>query len=687
MPFIIDIHCDHLLITNIFPAFPAQLNLSHILTTYPNIKAEISDASDINVYSVAALDYVPVIVDLELSADKLLLYFSADIDNLEDKNFRITVGYESSSNDSTVFSNLYERFWGFNQTLSTAPQDICLASGAVYTKNTSIFAYDTLFYKGVRGYNGYGTCGVIPCLTYGVEFAIHLRIQKRNAGGIGTMYYMITYPHLNLIFKIIQSASNYLSINLQQAYNQNKSASVNINSWVDYSFHDVFFVVNFNMSTNSSIVKIYVDGYPVTVGFGGYWTGFSSTGNLDGSWKVSGEVSSQNYAVIDLLGIIPGPISAEYILTSANQYLNSGFWVVDDITENGNVVPPTPVAIIIGNKVNSLLIQQLKKQLGDDSEYTIPTVAEIVSEPEITELTLRKNTSGCLYAKNNNGDFPDPFVSGDELHWTKPSSRFELSISSGSLRCYYNSPYDDAFVMKNNQVEIQSKLCIYCSLESAVTAYKNFLGLGAHTEDVVHGIEDYVYFILRTNDSSYSCRIGEVVNSVNNSLDQLSPVSTPHGTYGFWLFVDDNDILAFDDFHQDELSGITNTLDSGLPGVVMYGGYAIAYLHDYFAMADRYITVIGLATGDSVELRKSNDDVIVSSSESGGVATLDIYKKAPIDFYKLVIVRDSIDIMEYVASAGDYICGGDEYELLTPRNILEEKVNSLLIQQFRKQYL
>jgi hypothetical protein len=302
-------------------------------------------------------------------------------------------------------------------------------------------------------------------------------------------------------------------------------------------------------------------------------------------------------------------------------------------------------------------------------------------------ITFNKLVSGCLYAKNNNGDFPDPFITTDTGHWDVPSSKYVLSVSAGRLRIYYSVGVNGSRTIRNNQVSSQSKTYVFASLESENNpSWTNFMGVAAHIQDITYHNENGILYYLRTNNTSTNTRIAEAINGSFTSLDYLPIVWKPHGTYVYWLFADGNNIAAFDDFHLTDLTGVSTVHDQGQPGLVPYGGYAVTFVNDYIVMTDRYLTVTGLLLGDVVELRKSNDDVITFANESSGIAVLDVYKEVITDIYKIVIVRNSQDAGEYVISTGDYICGGDVYETITPPSTIENKVNSLLIEQFRRQY-
>ena len=43
-------------------------------------------------------------------------------------------------------------------------------------------------------------------------------------------------------------------------------------------------------------------------------------------------------------------------------------------------------------------------------------------------ITFSKLVSGCLYARNNNGDFPDPFVTGEQI------SSFKEEMDSANVQ-------------------------------------------------------------------------------------------------------------------------------------------------------------------------------------------------------------------------------------------------------------
>lgn len=271
---------------------------------------------------------------------------------------------------------------------------------------------------------------------------------------------------------------------------------------------------------------------------------------------------------------------------------------------------------------------------------------------------LIRSSSGLLYGRDVT---INPFVTGDLAHWDKPSASFQLSISSGSLQCYYSVPTDDASVCRNNQVSPVSKLYVYASIEAVNNGYAPFIGVSAHVDDITYGIQDNLSILMR-NNAAYGTHVREVVDGAYNDLDNVG-TTAPYGTFDFWEYVDGSSVVAYDSFNTYDFSGTASTLVSGYPGIVLFGGFAVTRAHSYIAMSDRYVTVNNLNTGDTIEIRKSDDTVLASASESGGSASVDLYKVVIPDCNKVVVVRGAVDEFTYTVSAGEFICGGDVYTI------------------------
>lgn len=336
MPAIITVRCDHTLISTSFGDFPCQLNLSDILVSYPTIKAMITGASDINVFSVSAASYVDVYIDLQLANDKLLVYFSGAIDDISDKTFKVMIGYTASSNTYSVFSAYYDRFWGLNAPTNTATTDVCLATGNVLSKNTATFAYDALFYKGARGniLGGYATSPSIPSLVNVQKFTFEVKFEKRDTSSTGHSQFFVSYPSSNYYIIVDHSNLNRLRMQISNGSGTRIEAYVDTTTWVINQFYDAKFVVDLSQSTYTDKIKLYVDGSIEALTFGAFGTGLTHTHSSTNSVQFLGYLTTQEICIVDSIGIMDDIIDADYILTDANQYLDSDFWTITDVDDN-----------------------------------------------------------------------------------------------------------------------------------------------------------------------------------------------------------------------------------------------------------------------------------------------------------------------------------------------------------------
>lgn len=326
----IPITCNHLYVDGTYTDFPCQINLSYILSSYPNIKDAISTTSDINVID-SEDNYLPVYIDLDKLNDKLIVYFSGTVDNVSDKTFYVTIGYESSVNSYDVFSNYYNRYWGLNSATDTPTTDICLASGYVLNKNSCTFGNNSLFYKGGKSSAlVYAHTSAIPALVSAASFSIHLRFQKQDYSG-GYAFF-IRQAESDVNATSINTSGQYLYIVITKIPLV-KLAYIDTSGWSINEWYDVWFVVNLNELSDINKGKVYVNGYQVGVTFVDPWSGLTSTHSYNSTAKLMGESigGSYNPSIIDSIGVCSGVVSSGFILTSANQYLNSNFWSVGSI--------------------------------------------------------------------------------------------------------------------------------------------------------------------------------------------------------------------------------------------------------------------------------------------------------------------------------------------------------------------
>jgi PKD repeat protein len=344
-----NIRCNHNLVQSSFLLFPCQINLSSILIDYPAIKALISVPSDINVYDISGAAYVPVYIDLNLTYNKLLVYFQGAINNLADKTFRVTIGDVPSSNSYSVFSTYYERYWGLNAVDNTVTTDTCLASGAIMTKYTASFGHDAKFYKGGLGLTGLSTSPYIPCLVSANKFTFHLRFKKQDYSG-GYAFFIRQSQNDTYATSIATSGNNlYIIITNNPLV---KLAYIDTSGFSIGSWYDVFYVIDLTQPLHADKVKSYVDGLQVTVTFTSSWDGLTSTHSYQSIVHMLGEAitGANNPSIVDTIAVMPTCADEDFILTSANQYLNSNFWTI--IFINIGNVSAFPSKTFVNHKVN-----------------------------------------------------------------------------------------------------------------------------------------------------------------------------------------------------------------------------------------------------------------------------------------------------------------------------------------------
>lgn len=273
--------------------------------------------------------------------------------------------------------------------------------------------------------------------------------------------------------------------------------------------------------------------------------------------------------------------------------------------------------------------------------------------------TLVRNSSGLLYGRDS---VLNPFVAGDLAYWDAPLAAYSVSISSGRLRVSYPSTVSGPADFRNNQIPSRSKTYLFATHYAPDNGWDSYIGLAANQVDIGPPNQDYVQwaFFTRRSQTAY---LAEIVNGSSSTLNSLSTGYVNPGTYSFWMFADGVNMAIYDSYNTTDLTGVCSTLSSGTVGFMMGGWNSLIYCQTFIAMSDRYVTVNGLSTGDTVEIRKSDDTVLASGSESGGSATVDLYKVNITECNKVVIVRAAIDEYTYTVGAGDFICGGDEYEI------------------------
>jgi hypothetical protein len=329
----IDVTCNHSLVTGTYTHFPCQINLTPILVAYPDIKAEISAASDVNVYELSTGIYVPVYVDLYLPDNKLLLYFDGAINGSTNKTFRVTFGDVSSTNSYTVFSNYYDRVWKFNTPPSLNDLNTyCLASGTYLHQGGGQQHHSSQFYLSWRCNDKYCSTSAIPSVLLATQLTIHFRMIKYDMYPIGTGYFAFIDKDSDKKLHIYQNTSNDLYFYLLKGAIPIRMW-ISTSSWMIGKWYDIVIKLDFTALTDALRGRMYVDGVEFITNKNGPWSSYVDTGWLNGTYNhLLGELGANNGSWVDSIGFMPGLVSDEFIYTSANQYLfPDTFWTISNI--------------------------------------------------------------------------------------------------------------------------------------------------------------------------------------------------------------------------------------------------------------------------------------------------------------------------------------------------------------------
>lgn len=286
---------------------------------------------------------------------------------------------------------------------------------------------------------------------------------------------------------------------------------------------------------------------------------------------------------------------------------------------------------------------------------------------------IHKVSSGLLYGKYSYGPWPTPQVLAD---WDNPDVTnlvlSELTLNGGiMLRMQLINSYNLIIgVLRNNQVSGRSKVFIFTRTQPISGAPR--FGIAAHVGDIDPSTCSTVTGNAPSGYSS-TLNLQEIVSGSYVTLDSTSGVNVPLSTtVNCWFFVDGNSLEFFDDYTNLTLSASSVTLTNGQTGVWFSRWDSEVRLITFLAMTERFITVNGLSSGDTVEIRDRTDGLLTSASESGGSATLDLMEEVVTGCAKLVVVRSSIDYAQYTIGPQYWICGGDVFTIDNDISIIPE---------------
>lgn len=182
-----------------------------------------------------------------------------------------------------------------------------------------------------------------------------------------------------------------------------------------------------------------------------------------------------------------------------------------------------------------------------------------------------------------------------------------------------------------------------------------------HLNDITNSSEDGVGM------TTYSGGVSALQEYVNASAANLAtgtsvPALTHHAVM---LFADDTAVRAYSQ-HVDEYfpsaSDATSSFSSGQFGFVVSSDSDEIRCTVLVISTDRFLTVDGLDTGQTVEVRKADDTVLSSGTESGGSASIDMIEVQPWEALKLVVLDEETPV-ETLTLTDDILVGGDVYEV------------------------
>lgn len=279
--------------------------------------------------------------------------------------------------------------------------------------------------------------------------------------------------------------------------------------------------------------------------------------------------------------------------------------------------------------------------------------------------TLSRTTSGIIDFFDLNGA-PDQWRSFAAADWTvgAGNAKSVTAVTGGDALVITRSGAGSASIgfVRLDTVSSQGSACLFARM---VRIGDSRIGIAAHISDLTASSEDGLAIHVRNGAVA---ALSEVTDAVVTSLD-VTPgnVAVAEQNYSFAAFFDGADVVGWDEASNRDWAGTAVSHATGQVGVWRSADVvgAAVRVRQFFALTSPSLTVNGLETGDTVELRAWDHSVLASAAESGGTATLDLLKVAPNGGVQLVVVDDDGDriVYERTPGSGEFIVGGSTYSV------------------------
>jgi hypothetical protein len=300
-----------------------QIDLSSKLVSDSVFKGYITTANNIAVYDVDLDSTRPRRVVLDLTNNKLLIYWDGAASTVIDKKFYICVGSGvSQANSASAFTNnRITNFWGVDE-FSNGGTSIDYAS----SNNLSVVASASVGNVGKFGNSAKATSASAeltsapvsyPSLTnlsisflvkFNLDFTTLQIIQRRNTGTDLLMY---------------QSANRF---NIRFVATGTPEASFSTAGAILGQWYHILISYNGALSTNAGKVQIYINGVAQTLSFTG-----TIPSQLDNSVSVYKWFAASSGLVgeLDDMIIVEGSTPATFVTSRYNMVFDTTFFTVD----------------------------------------------------------------------------------------------------------------------------------------------------------------------------------------------------------------------------------------------------------------------------------------------------------------------------------------------------------------------
>ena len=273
-------------------------------------------------------------------------------------------------------------------------------------------------------------------------------------------------------------------------------------------------------------------------------------------------------------------------------------------------------------------------------------------------MPLARSTPGTkLLARHEHDNGSFPFATGN---WTVAAD-LTLSLSSSKLVFTVNTSSAWRWA-RLDTIASRSKTFAYIEYEASTVG--PYLALAAHVSDITAGSRDGVGYFGNVASSSVESGINEAVNDAGTLIQGGSVGAKAADTaYYASLFVDGSTVRGRDFSGGATYTGTAPTHSSGQVAFGLIGASGQAYrLRRLIVCPDRFTTVAGVPTGGSAEVRKADDTVLASASESSGTASINMEIANLHLATKLVVKNSGGTVLATYEVAGEIIEPGETYE-------------------------